>query len=317
MDTRNSINIYGCGGFGINVLNLLAKQPLAGAEYTPYFIDTSDSNLLNTQKGDKNVYLIPGCDGSGKNPALNHPRIVQVMPQVADKFAPADINIIVMALSGGSGNVIGLELAEAIWKEGKGVIFYSIASREDLTAVTNVRNMLASMRNKAQAYGKSAVMYFDDNQQATQDNQVDGDMITSISAFLELYSGNHLRLDSTDIRNWLNPKVESQILLLDIAVSYDVASEVPAPLSIATLYDSEETRTKVIPSMRSCEGIRKRACGHNLYLIISGSGVDRIVDSISSSITDYKQAAVNNSSANMRGLDKLKPTGPSGMVFED
>ena len=100
-------------------------------------------------------------------------------------------------------------------------------------------------------------------------------------------------------------------------VCYEVASEVPAPLSIATLYDSEETRTKVIPSMRSCEGIRKRACGHNLYLIISGSGVDRIVDSISSSITDYKQAAVNNSSANMRGLDKLKPTGPSGMVFED
>lgn len=317
MDMRNSINIYGCGGFGVNLVNLLAKQPLQGAQYNPFFIDTSDSNMAAGQAIDGNVYRIPGCDGSGKNPALNHARIVQVMPGVVDKFAPTDINIVVLALSGGSGNVIGLELADAIWGEGKDVIFYCISSREDLTAVTNVRNMLASMRNKARAHGKSAVMYFDDNKQATQSDEVDNDMLTSISAFLELYSGNHMRLDSTDIRNWLNPKVESQILLLDIAVSHDIAKSVPAPLSVATLYDSEETRTPVIPSMRSCEGIRKRACGHNLYLIISGKGIDDIVDGISATITDYKQQAVNNSGSTMRGLDKLTPTGSSGMVFLD
>lgn len=317
MEQNKSVNIYGCGGFGINIANLLSDLPKSGANYSTYLIDTSSSNLRIRQSTD-NFYRIPNCDGSGKNPALNYAAIKQHLPSVLDKFVPTEINLIVASLSGGSGNVIMAELAENLWADGKEVIFYLIGSREDLTATNNTRNLMASLRNKARAAGKCAVVYYDDNMASTQDDNVDNDMVTSISAFLELYSGNHSRLDSTDIRNWLNPRVESQILLLDIASSYDRAIEVEAPLSVATLYDDESMRTNSISAMRSCEGVRNNPVGHNLYLIISGSGLDRIVDGLSSTITDYKQrlAAANNA-AGHKGLDRLTSNNGSGMVFDE
>lgn len=317
MEMNKSVNIYGCGGFGINIVNLLNDQPKTGARFNSYLIDTSTSNLRIGQS-QENFYGIPGCDGSGKNPALNYQAIQKYIPNVLDKFPASEINLVVASLSGGSGNVITAELADNLWRDDKEVIFYLIGSREDLTATNNTRNLLASLRNKGRAAGKCPVIYYDDNLDATQDDIVDKDMVTSIAAFLELYSGNHSRLDSTDIRNWMNPKVESQILLLDIAVTYERAVEVESPLSVATVYDSEQMRTKAIPAMRTCEGIRNNPCGHNLYLIISGSGLDRIVDGLSSTITDYKQKLANaNNAAGHKGLDKLAAKTASGMVFDD
>lgn len=315
MEQRNSVNIYGCGGCGTNLLNLLRKSPPVGADYNAYYIDTSRSDLVSGQDMSK-VYLIPGCDGSGKDPAVNYEKIVAAMPQIMGKFQPAEINLIPTSLSGGSGNIIAMSVAEACWAEGKNVIFFAIASREDLQATTNVRNSLANARNTARKYGKHAIMYYDDNQMATQDSSVDRDAITSLSAFLEIYSGNHTRLDSRDIHNWLNPKVPPQLLLLDITTSYPTASATDSLVSIATLYDSETTRTAPIPAAYSCEGVRKLECGHNLYMTISAGEVNNIVDSVVSTITDYKQQVSKVSTGAVRGLDKLG-NGSTGMVFDD
>lgn len=315
MESRNSVNVYGCGGFGVKMTNLLRKAPINGADFNPYYVDTSRADLEPGQDMSK-VYLIPGTDGSGKNPQINFAAIQKYTPNVLEKFAPSAINIISASLSGGSGNVIAINLAEAIWAQGGDVIFFMIASREDLNATSNTRNMLASLQNKARAAGKVAVVYFDDNQVATQNNDVDQDLVTSMGAFLDLYSGNHLRLDSKDVLHWLNPKVPPQILLLDVTTSYTRAAETEMLVSIATLFDSEDVRTAPIPSAYSCEGIRKIPQQNSIYLTISGGGLDRIVDSLSATITDYKQRMSNLEASSYKGLDKLKST-DGGMVFDD
>lgn len=315
MEQRNSVNAYGCGGFGVKMVNLLRKAPLNGADFNPYYVDTSRADLEANQDMSK-VYLIPGTDGSGKNPKVNYDAIQKYTPHVLEKFNPSQINLIAASLSGGSGNVIAISLAEAIWQQGGDVIFFMIASREDLNATNNTRNMLASLQNKARQHGKVAVVYFDDNQVATQDNAVDQDLVTSMGAFLDLYSGRHNRLDSKDVLHWLNPKVPPQILLLDVTTSYQTARETESLVSIATLFASEENRTAPIPAAYSCEGVRKIGTEHNLYLTISGGGLDRIVDSLSASITDHKQRMSNLEAGSYRGLDKLKPQ-DGGMVFDD
>jgi hypothetical protein len=312
---QKTVNVVGCGGFGIKNLNLPRKQPIAGAEYSPYYIDTSASDLAPGQPRD-NVYLIPNCDGSGKLPQLNYEKIVQAMPDIVTKFQPAEINIIVFSLSGGSGNTIAMQYAEACWREGKEVVLFAIGSREDMQALTNVRNMIANFNAVAVEQNKVAIMYYDDNGPSTQNNEVDADMVTAIASFLILHSGNHLSLDSRDIVSWMNPKVAPQILLLDIAATYDAAAAIKDPISIVTLYDSEQTRTADIPALYVRHGVRKLPVGNNLYFVITPDGLTRILDSVNAARTDFRTRVANLSQQATSTLAKVK-TDASGRAWSD
>jgi hypothetical protein len=311
---QKSVNVVGCGGFGVKNLNLLRKQPIAGAEYTPFYIDTSASDLAPGQPRD-NVYLIPNCDGSGKIPQFNYDKIVAAMPNVVAKFPPAEVNILILSLSGGSGNTIAMQYAEACWREGKEVVFFAIGSREDMQALTNVRNMIANFNAVACEQGKVAIMYYDDNGPTSQNNEVDADMVTAIASFLILHSGNHLRLDSRDVLSWMNPKVAPGILLLDIAASYEVALEIKDPISIVTLYDSESTRTADIPALHTYHGVRKQPVGNNLYFVITPDGLTRILDSVNAARTDFRTRAANITQP-AQALAKVK-TDASGRAWGD
>jgi hypothetical protein len=195
-------------------------------------------------------------------------------------------------------------------------VLFAIGSREDMQALTNVRNMIANFNAVAVEQNKVAIMYYDDNGPSTQNNEVDADMVTAIASFLILHSGNHLSLDSRDIVSWMNPKVAPQILLLDIAATYDAAAAIKDPISIVTLYDSEQTRTADIPALYVRHGVRKLPVGNNLYFVITPDGLTRILDSVNAARTDFRTRVANLSQQATSTLAKVK-TDASGRAWSD
>jgi hypothetical protein len=100
----SKLNLYACGGAGVNIgmnfLKYMGKTAEGFAEIKPIFIDTSKSNT-HSSISIENLYLLDGLDGSGKKRDSNYEAISECSKEILHQFKPADVNVIVHSASGG------------------------------------------------------------------------------------------------------------------------------------------------------------------------------------------------------------------------
>ena len=145
---KGIMNVYGCGGTGINIARHIANRSQefnseAFADREIFFLDTSASNLGGLNSKDPNVYIYEDADGAGKNRRHVANIIMENVNPVLLKFKPAEINIVIASNSGGSGSVIAPSLISELLSRGENVIFFGVNSYEDRKALENV---IASMK---------------------------------------------------------------------------------------------------------------------------------------------------------------------------
>lgn len=101
----NTICIYGCGGMGANqtasFLKHAGKFESGFGQISPFFLDTSNSNLRVLNVPEDHVYLIEGVDGSGKKRDSNYRAISERSKEMLHRFKPGDLNIVIHSASGG------------------------------------------------------------------------------------------------------------------------------------------------------------------------------------------------------------------------
>lgn len=103
--TKNIVNIYGCGGVGVNISSALeparGKDILGFAKYNLCYVDTSKSNMIRKKINADDVFLFEDIDGSGKIRKENHKAIAANTKAILQKFKPTEFNIVVHSAAGG------------------------------------------------------------------------------------------------------------------------------------------------------------------------------------------------------------------------
>jgi hypothetical protein len=102
---RNSISIYGCGGFGINIVRNFVNIPddperQLYPKTSIHAIDTSDSNL-GASHNDIKHHVVPGIDGAGKNRKRAYEATLPHIATILNDHRPGIFNVVIFSTSGG------------------------------------------------------------------------------------------------------------------------------------------------------------------------------------------------------------------------
>lgn len=295
--SRPAINIYNCGGAGINigkkVEGYLATTSRNLAPTRSYYIDTSRSNLRSSGVNESRCYLIPGCDGAGKKRAKNYPLIHQHTPSIANEFEPSDLNIFVCSTSGGSGNVIAAKMLAEVVARGKNGIVFAIGSHESAVTCQNSIDTWATLNGIAQAGNFSPVVFYESNGSNERNNEVDSIIVEGVIAVLDLMSNTHERLDSQDVINWLNPNTKGefphQALLLDIIPAGEEC-DIRYPISVATLHPRDMQQLPSVGADYNCDGYRLDGEAGG-YFVIHNEGLAGLRQELQEVHDEYEKRA--------------------------
>ena len=223
MKANGKVSIYACGGTGTSITSYFEKyrqkEVTPGfANITPYYIDTSKSDLNETLPVDS-LYIFEDKDGSGKIRSENNEVIKKHVNDILHRFKPDDFSIIVSSAGGGSGAVIAGYLAIEMLKRNHPFIVITVGSTGSRIEIDNTIKTLKSLERFAVTNNKPIALSYWQNDKSSPQAEVDAGVRNLITRLSALFSRQHLRLDTTDLINWLDytkvSNIEPKLVLLD------------------------------------------------------------------------------------------------------
>lgn len=245
--SKATINLYACGGTGINIASLLEKDMKVDrpgtANLVPIYIDTGKANLTVSHP-DSRTYLIPELkrEGSGKLRRANHPEIAACVPDILYKNKPADLNIVISSASGGSGSVIAPSIVGELLKGGHMVIVVAVGSTDSRIEVDNTINTILSYENISENVVELPIpLIYYQNTREQRRAQVNEKIKAEIIRLAILFSKQNKELDVSDLRHWLNYHIPTQgayephLVALDVFLGTVTPPRNGTVISVATL----------------------------------------------------------------------------------
>lgn len=282
MNQSKRVAIYGCGGAGINLLaELMESNRTNLADFSPAFIDSSDSM---SRAPAEHFYRLQNVDGAGKiRKDIANP-VDRELPSILMNHPLADLNLIIFSMGGGTGSVVGPKIAAQAFQEGKAVIFFAVGSHENATTTKNNLATMRTLNGIANANDVVSVAFFDSNGNSPRSQSVDRSMVLGLQAVLDLYSGRHESLDSSDVENWVKVRqtvgIAPQLVLLDIKTNRAAVAEIPAPISVGALHAKGEDMSASIAADYGFDGYRRDENDQSLYYVIYSTGLNEMVDEL-------------------------------------
>lgn len=302
------MRIYGCGGFGVNVVGAWndadAHVGVGTAEVHLAYIDTSRSNLPD-KVTPQQFFLLEGVDGSGKVRAENHVEISRNIKSIIQQFAPGDMNLVVFSASGGSGSVFGPLLMAELMEQGHQVAGIVVGSDESTIAANNTLKTLKSLESIAGLKNTPAVISYHHNRPDVKRSTIDADCRYVMSCMAMLASRRNRGLDTRDLRNWLNfpavTSVEPQLALLTMYNTLAEAQDANQPVSVASLYRTPDDAKLDVTAEYVTDGYPREAVESfdQLHGVISLGGVpviNRMLTDRIASITKANESRVQRDS---------------------
>lgn len=208
--TARTVRFWACGGTGIDLIrDYRETQELADpALYSDQkfaYIDTSDSNMhgLDVTNASE-VYRVKGTDGGGKDREYVKSKFIPVLPEVMMTFGNADLNVLVGSPSGGTGSGVIPQIAKELVKAGQAVAIVLVADHTSSKSSANCILCLTELEQLTQLLGKSIPIHWstNDRNKTHLDNGAEAKFV--MAALSLLASGKNHKLDSSDIRNFLD-----------------------------------------------------------------------------------------------------------------
>lgn len=193
------LKIYACGGTGINIAKTINNESIEVA-----YIDTSRSNLSGVK--DKNIFIIEGSDGSGKNRALTYENFKDVVENVLIKHKPSEeLNIIIMSLSGGTGSVVGPMLASQLSRNNKNVLCLTVASTSSIKEISNNIKTLQTFISLANTNKRCMTILIEENSENEGRHRTDKNIALAVELFSVMIDKTKTQeFDTSDLSNFIN-----------------------------------------------------------------------------------------------------------------
>lgn len=242
-----SVNVYGLGGCGTNLVSELSQYDEAEeegfAKYSLFYADTADSNLSDKVPADK-VYMVGANKGSGKIKAENAQNIVDGLEVMTARQKPTDFNILVFSLSGGSGSMYGPALTHAILENpDNNVIVIGIGSMADRMEARNTLTTLTNLDMIAQELGRPVPIYYLENDPNKHYKEVDVNVHRTLLLLQVALSGQNKSLDHNDVKHFLDYHKGLSVDPMAVSLKY-FSNEVElgreeAPITLLSLTDED------------------------------------------------------------------------------
>lgn len=210
---RGRVQLYACGGGGINIgskVDSLTRKPAElFADLNTAFIDTSKSNLHAGIAEDK-IYLIKGLntneekDGSGQMRATNYEDIDAQTRDILQTHKPSDLNIVLSTGGGGSGAVIAGSIASELLSKGQQVIAIIVGDDATKKWTSNTNKTIESYKHISQLHERGVTAFYIQNSQELTRAKVDDRIQSLVASLCMLYSRRNRELDKADLNHWLN-----------------------------------------------------------------------------------------------------------------
>lgn len=262
MSKVGTVNLYGCGGGGINIVKQLqTDETVEGMAITQtIFFDTSDSNL-NGVVNLANVHLVPDLDGGGKVRRDNSKEIEAEVPNLLKLHPPKDLNVVVFTASGGTGSVAGPLLIKELMARDENVIAVMIGVYECAQTALNLSNTFKTLDNftKPEQQNKPLILHYTKMNPTDKRSDIDNNVKFFISSLAFLASRQNDELDTTDIKHWLwftkTTNLKPQLALVELHTNkQSVEENTPFAFSLASLKESTDEPSPNILPQYSCTG---------------------------------------------------------------
>lgn len=295
-----TMRVYGFGGLGVNLLShwLAKEEPeqLSGyATIDAVAIDTSRSNLLPNAK-DKRFYHVEGLEGGGKLRSLNVSAVLPEIKPFLSIHQPKDVNVLVASASGSSGStLLPLSMKELIENDQLAIAILVLTDGSQIEA-ENSRKTIATLAHMSQQVGKPFVVHFvKEDSRAKSDKKVQ-EMIADLAL---LFSNEHLELDRTDLKHFINyNKVTSAAPSLTALYCYTTNEpsqlEDNGAISVAELQPSTDIPTGLVRAEYNCVGYPRKKVdelGLSYYYILNTDEINRTVKELEAREEEFKKAS--------------------------
>jgi len=316
---KSTIRLYGCGGCGINIVSPFANKS-SGRGYSDIevgLIDSSTSNYTAEHKENDVPFFLATDEGegSGKVRRDNAAVINENIRAALQKQPPAGFNIVVFSTSGGTGSVVGPLLVKELLKRGIPAIAIAVGSSESSITALNSLNTLKSLAAIGDSLDKPTIISYHHNSATTRRSQVDATCNATIQAMAALCSQQNDELDQRDVRNWAfynhSTSVPAQLSVLEICDSVEVAKQIDAPISVATLLVDKDAPAPELMPEYSCIGYRLDGLEDGLtelHYIISVDGIADLIKYRQEEVDNYSRATVSrnvNTRRVLSGTDQI------------
>lgn len=242
-----TVRFYAAGGTGIDLLRSYreaARIDRVGvyADEQETYIDTSNSNLHGVSMD--NVYRLKNIEGGGKDREKVKAAFIPVVPDLLLKHPPADLNVILASLSGGTGSAIAPILAGHLLKAGQAVVLVVMADHTSSKSELNVINTMTDLESVSKQLQKAVVLHYTQNDPEKSLLQNDTEPMFVMGALSILGSGKNNRLDLSDVNNFVNfPAVTHHtpgLAQLHVTVKSEDLAQHETIASFAALLRSED-----------------------------------------------------------------------------
>lgn len=217
----NQINIYACGGTGIEIMRKFQKiERMPGnvqAELRVVNVDTSDSNV---DRNGENTFVIEGMNGSGKVRITNAQPIIDAVPMILEEYTPGDFSVVIHSSGGGSGSVAGPFLVKELLNRGKHVVVMMVGAVGSVIELENSEKSFQTYAAFSQETGRTIPMFYLENDNGMTRAEVDTTFHSYLNWLSVVFSGMNKHLDTQDLANFLDiekvTSFEPDLVLLDI-----------------------------------------------------------------------------------------------------
>ena len=311
--SNKNIAVFACGGAGINIVaglsRIFRRDEVGFASITPYYVDTSKSNLHDPAFDKENVYLVEGVDGSAKIRAMNYELIAERSKEIVHQFKPSDLNIVVHSASGGSGSVIAPVIVDEMLAMGKPVIVMMVGTTDSGKEIENTSKTLQTYELISKEHGKPVVAMYCENSAETPRGKVDANIHSMIALLSVVFSGQNRELDTADTTNFLDytkaTGYQASLTRLDVFSEIIELGKNQNAISVLTISDDNTpTRPNVAVEYQAVgylpENINPEAMNFKLpvhFVTISG-GFNDVVTGLQKehkAIIEVRNASINKS----------------------
>ena len=193
------VKTFCCGGFGLNMaVGIVAALP----DSDLVLLDTTEKNMQPSLK-DKPFVRVgkESLDGGGK--------IRSVVAEVAKtesktwllSHQPADVNIVVTSLSGGSGSTISVLLLEQLLENKRAAVLVAVWDQTNLQSISNQKKVIESLNYLSKKYGKCLTIFISNKTTAREQDKEVVCVLSSLTVLTE----QSTEFDSADFSSAFNP----------------------------------------------------------------------------------------------------------------
>lgn len=329
MNQRNTLSVYACGGTGINLATKVLSIPTSATgfpevEFT--LIDTSESNMDSEGKKGKNVYLIPGLEGAGKERKFGYEQAEPHINPILTKFKPKDVSVVIFSMSGGSGSAIGPLLIRELLLRDLDVIAFCVGNCDNGKEAENSLYSIATLQGISNTIKKPVVARFYHNDNKTPRGQVDIQIENDIRGLAMLLSGFNTELDNRDIHNFLHFNNSTKLApqLVDLIVyAKTEKSEDPSgftAIGIASLLTNKEDTLLNMGQPYGCVGYMPNGVTeafaqgvYPIHFILTNALINEKLEKYKKAVDDFAKA--KEQLANVPILKVSENCNDGGFVF--